>query len=49
MSIDISDCYFYHVIGSPGYGEVGSEWDLRGGEVAYLGGISFQGEREFLS
>ena len=43
--IDISDCYFYHVMDLPGYGEVGSEWDLRGGEEVYLGGVSFQGKR----
>jgi len=43
--IDISDCYFYHVMDLPGYGEVGNEWDLRGGEEAYLGGVSFQGKR----
>lgn len=43
--IDISHCYFYHVMDLPGYGEVGSEWDLRGGEEAYLGGVSFQGKR----
>jgi len=42
---DISDCYFYHVMDLPGYGEVGGDWDLRGGEEAYLGGISFQGKR----
>jgi methyltransferase family protein len=43
--IDISDCYFYHVMDLPDYGEVGSEWDLRGGEEAYLGGVSFQAKR----
>jgi SAM-dependent methyltransferase len=42
---DISDCYFYHVMDLPGYGEVGNEWDLRGGEEAYLGGVTFQGKR----
>ena len=42
---DISDCYFYHVMDLPGYGEVGGEWDLRGGEESYLGGVSFQGKR----
>lgn len=42
---DISDCYFYHVMNLPGYGEVGGEWDLRGGEESYLGGVSFQGKR----
>jgi hypothetical protein len=29
----------------PGYGEVGGEWDLRGAEESYLGGVSFQGKR----
>lgn len=29
----------------PGYGEVGGEWDLRGGEESYFGGVSFQGKR----
>lgn len=43
--VDISACYFYHMMDLPGYGEVGSEWDLRGGEEAYLGGIPFQGKR----
>jgi hypothetical protein len=42
---DISDCVFYHVMELPGYGVVGKEWDLRGGEEAYLGGVSFQGKR----
>jgi hypothetical protein len=42
---DISDCFFYHVMDLPGYGEVGGEWDLRGGEESYLGGVSFKGKR----
>jgi hypothetical protein len=42
---DISECYFYHVTDLPGYGQVGEEWDLRGGEESYLGGVSFQGKR----
>jgi hypothetical protein len=42
---DIADCYFYHVMDLPGYGEVGGEWDLRGTEESYLGGVSFQGKR----
>ena len=42
---DIADCYFYHVMDVPGYGEVGGEWDLRGGEDSYLGGVSFAGKR----
>ena len=41
----ISECYFYQVIDLPGYGQVGEEWDLRGGEESYLGGVSFQGKR----
>ena len=42
---DISECYFYHVTDLPGYGQVGEEWDLRGREESYLGGVSFQGKR----
>jgi hypothetical protein len=42
---DISECYFYHVTDLPGYGQVGEEWDLRGGEESYVGGVSFQGKR----
>ena len=42
---DIADCYFYHVMNLPGYGEVGGEWDLRGGEESYLGRVSFAGKR----
>jgi hypothetical protein len=29
----------------PGHGLVGGEWDLRGGEEAYLGGVSFRGKQ----
>lgn len=42
---DLADCYFYHVMNLPGHGVVGSEWDLRGREDDYLGGLSFQGRR----
>src|SRR5712675_3463859 len=42
---DISECYFYHVTDLPGYGQVGEEWDLRGREESYLGGVSFEGKR----
>jgi hypothetical protein len=41
----LADCYFYHVMELPGYGMVGSEWDLRGGEDAYLGKVNVQGKR----
>jgi len=42
---NIANCYFYHVMDLPGYGTVGEEWDLRGREAAYLGGVNFQGKR----
>jgi SAM-dependent methyltransferase len=42
---DTSDCYFYHKMEVPGFGVVGGEWDLRGGEEQYLGGVSFSGKR----
>lgn len=42
---DIADCYFYHTMDLPGYGRVGGEWDLRGGEDAYLGHVPLQGKR----
>ena len=42
---DIADCYFYHTMDLPGHGRVGGEWDLRGGEDAYLGNVPLQGKR----
>jgi hypothetical protein len=42
---NLADCYFYHVTDLPGHGVVGEDWDLRGGEDAYLGGVSFQDKR----
>lgn len=39
-----SDCYFYHCMTIPGHGDVGGQWDLRGGESAYLGGIDLRGK-----
>lgn len=41
----LDDCYFYHKIDLPGYGVVGGEWDLRGRESAYLGGVPLRGRR----
>lgn len=39
-------CDFYHVMDIPGYGITTScEWDLRGREAAYLGGVDFAGKR----
>jgi SAM-dependent methyltransferase len=39
------DCYFYHSMDLPGIGEVAGEWDIRGRESDYLGGVSFRGKR----
>ena len=46
--IDVDDvelCHFYHVMDVPGHGTVGGDWDLRGGERAYLGDIPLAGRR----
>ncbi len=40
----IDDCYFYHTMELPGHGVVKGEWDLRGKEAAYLGGVDFRGK-----
>lgn len=42
---DLSKCFFYHSMTIPGYGDVAGEWDLRGGEAAYLGGVNVSGKR----
>jgi len=39
-----NDCDFYHSVDIPGHGEVKGQWDLRGSERAYLGGIDFRGK-----
>jgi len=39
----LDDCYFYHSMDLPGVGTVGGEWDLRGHEADYLGGIPLNG------
>ena len=41
------ECYFYHCMDIPGHGEVIGQWDLRGHEQAYLGGVDLRG-REVL-
>lgn len=41
----LEDCYFYHSMEIPGWGEVRGEWDLRGGEPAYLGNVDLTGKR----
>jgi hypothetical protein len=42
---DPADCYFYHSMDIPGYGEVDGEWDLRPNVDAYLGGVDLRGKR----
>src|SRR5438445_4191084 len=42
---DLSDCYFYHTMDVPGYGQIVGEWDLREGIRAYLGDVDFRGRR----
>jgi SAM-dependent methyltransferase len=42
---DRDGCFFYHTMDLPGVGTVPGEWDLRGGEDAYLGGIDVAGKR----
>jgi hypothetical protein len=42
---DPNDCYFYHTVDLPGYGLLEGEWDLRAGIRAYLGDVSFPGQR----
>lgn len=41
----LEQCHFYHTMDIPGYGHVPGEWDLRGREDEYLGGVSFKGKR----
>jgi SAM-dependent methyltransferase len=42
---DLVHCQFYHTIEIPGYGVVKGEWDLRGLEATYLGGIGLKDKR----
>lgn len=37
---DPADCYFYHSMTIPEHGEVVGQWDLRGQESVYLGGVA---------
>jgi SAM-dependent methyltransferase len=39
------DCYFYHCMDIPGHGEVSGQWDLRGREAAYMGGVDLRGRK----
>jgi hypothetical protein len=40
----IDDCYFYHSMDIPHHGVVAGEWDLRGREREYLGGLDVSGK-----
>lgn len=44
-TLELADCYFYHTMDVPGHGLVTGEWDLRGVEHQYLGGLGFSGRR----
>jgi hypothetical protein len=44
-SPSLDECAFYHATDLPGSVEPDWEWDLRAGIDAYLGGVSFAGER----
>ncbi len=39
------DCLWYHTTDLPGRGVVEGQWDLRGGEDAYVGGVDVAGKR----
>jgi SAM-dependent methyltransferase len=41
----LDDCYFYHTVDLPGLGLVEGDWDLRGRESTYLGGVELAGRR----
>lgn len=41
---DIGECDFYHSMDLPGYKSVEGQWDLRGEENTYLGGVDLQGK-----
>lgn len=40
----IEDCFFYHTVDLPGFGEVRGHWDLRGRFSDYVGGVSIAGK-----
>ncbi|HEY3855994.1 MAG TPA: methyltransferase domain-containing protein [Verrucomicrobiae bacterium] len=42
---DPAECYFYHRMDIPGYGETTGDWDLRDCIKAYLGNYDFKGKR----
>lgn len=40
----LSDCFFYHTMDLPGFGEVRGHWDLRGRFEEYVGGVDLAGK-----
>jgi SAM-dependent methyltransferase len=42
---DLNECYFYHSMEIPGWGEMQGEWDLRAGVRDYLGNVALEGKR----
>jgi len=40
----LTDCFFYHTMELPGFGEVRGQWDLRGRVDDYLGGVNLTGK-----
>jgi SAM-dependent methyltransferase len=40
----LSDCFFYHTMELPGFGEVRGHWDLRGRFKEYTGGVDLAGK-----
>ena len=41
----LEECSFYHTMDIPGFGRVDGQWDLRGRESIYLGGVDLAGRR----
>lgn len=40
----LSDCFFYHTMELPGFGEVRGHWDLRSRFEEYIGGVDLAGK-----
>jgi 2-polyprenyl-3-methyl-5-hydroxy-6-metoxy-1,4-benzoquinol methylase len=40
----LRDCFFYHTMDLPGFGEVRGQWDLRGRFKEYIGGVDLAGK-----
>jgi SAM-dependent methyltransferase len=40
----LDDCFFYHTMELPGFGEVRGHWDLRGRFNEYIGGVELAGK-----